>query len=126
MSHVATLFVRSLVVVAMLAAGCSRSEAAPAGTSSAVSAGTVTVASASAASGKTFGSACVEDAECAGAICFHKRLKTGQALGPEHRGGNDPVEHDGYCSMRCDDDGQCPVPPTSGRCGARGMCKRPE
>jgi hypothetical protein len=117
------------LVVAALAAGCSRSQAAPASATSAGSAGSspVAMAAASAASAgaKTFGAACVEDAECAAAVCFHKRLKTGQS-GPEHRGGNDPVERDGYCSMRCDDDSQCPVPPSSGRCGARGMCKRPE
>jgi hypothetical protein len=76
-----------------------------------------------AAAGKPFGAPCVGDAECAGAVCFHKRIK-GPDAGKEHRGGNDPVEHDGYCSLRCSDDADCPVPPTKGRCGARGMCKR--
>jgi hypothetical protein len=83
-----------------------------------------TTASASAAGTKGFGEPCVEDGECAAAVCFHKRLKTAQS-GPERRGGDDAVEHDGYCSLRCSGDGDCPVPPSSGRCGARGMCKRP-
>jgi len=82
-------------------------------------------ATASAASGKAFGAFCVEDSECAGAVCFHKRLKTAES-GPERRGGGDAVEHDGYCSMRCNTDVDCPTPPSNGRCGARGMCKRPE
>jgi hypothetical protein len=76
-------------------------------------------------SAKAFGAYCVEDTECASAVCFHKRLKTGNS-GPEHRGANDPVEHDGYCSILCNSDADCPVPPTNGRCGARGMCKRPQ
>jgi hypothetical protein len=112
----------SLLLATMLAAtGCSRSEAAPASGASASSPS----GSSSPTGLKAFGASCVEDGECKDAVCFHKRLKTGQS-GPEHRGGNDAVEHDGYCSIRCDGDGQCPVPPTNGRCGARGMCKRPE
>ncbi|HEX8794152.1 MAG TPA: hypothetical protein VF765_24585 [Polyangiaceae bacterium] len=75
--------------------------------------------------GKTFGAYCVEGGECASTVCFHKRLKTGNP-GPERRGADDAVEHDGYCSMSCNSDADCPVPPTNGRCGARGMCKRPE
>jgi hypothetical protein len=76
--------------------------------------------------GKAFGEACVTDQECAGAVCFHKRLK-GPDAGRETRdAGAEPVEHDGYCSMSCNTDADCPVPPTRGRCGARGMCKRPE
>jgi hypothetical protein len=74
---------------------------------------------------KAFGAPCVEDAQCAGGVCFHKRLK-GPDAGKERRGGDDPVEHDGYCSLRCNDDADCPVPLTKGRCGARGMCKRPD
>jgi hypothetical protein len=74
--------------------------------------------------GKAFGELCVEDQECAGAVCFHKRLK-GADSGPERRGGGDAVEHDGYCSLRCNTDADCPTPPSNGRCGARGMCKRP-
>jgi hypothetical protein len=58
-------------------------------------------------------------------VCFHKRLK-GPDAGKERRGSDDAVEHDGYCSIRCNDDADCPVPPTKGRCGARGMCKRPD
>ncbi len=76
-------------------------------------------------SAKAFGAFCVDDAECAGGVCFHKRLKTAES-GPERRGGGDAVEHDGYCSMRCAADADCPTPPSNGRCGARGMCKRPE
>jgi hypothetical protein len=67
----------------------------------------------------------VEDRDCASAVCFHKRLKTGNQ-GPERRGADDAVEHDGYCSISCNSDADCPSPPTNGRCGARGMCKRPE
>ena len=74
--------------------------------------------------GKPFGAFCVVDGECAGGACFHKRLK-GPDAGPERRASDDPVEHDGYCSLRCNDDADCPVPPSSGRCGARGLCKRP-
>jgi hypothetical protein len=80
---------------------------------------------ASAGGARAFGAFCVEDGECSGAVCFHKRVKTA-ASGPERRGGGDAVEHDGYCSMRCETDADCPTPPSNGRCGARGMCKRPE
>jgi hypothetical protein len=73
---------------------------------------------------KPFGAFCVVDTECAGGVCFHKRLK-GPDAGRERRDADDAVEHDGYCSLRCNDDKDCPVPPSSGRCGARGMCKRP-
>jgi hypothetical protein len=114
-----------LAAAVLSLAACSRSEAAPAASTTASSAATTATAVSSSAGLKAFGSSCVDDAECRDAVCFHKRLKTGQS-GPEHRGGNDAVEHDGYCSIRCDDDAQCPVPPSSGRCGARGMCKRPE
>ena len=75
--------------------------------------------------GKASGEACVTDPDCASDVCFHKRLK-GADAGRETRDGGEPVEHDGYCSMSCNDDGDCPVPPTRGKCGARGMCKRPE
>jgi hypothetical protein len=106
----------------VLLAACSRDEAKPAeGTKASVP---PPVASPAAAP-KPFGAFCVEDGECAGAVCFHKRLKTTQS-GPETRDGGDPVEHDGYCSMRCNGDADCPSPPSNGRCGARGMCKRPE
>jgi hypothetical protein len=78
-----------------------------------------------ASAGKPFGAPCVADSECAGAVCFHKRLK-GPDAGKERRGADEAVEHDGYCSLKCNDDADCPVPPTKGRCGARGMCKRPD
>ena len=81
---------------------------------------------ASAAGAKAFGAACVADAECAGGVCFHKRIK-GPDAGKERRGAHSEAEeHDGYCSLRCDKDADCPVPPTRGKCGARGMCKRSE
>jgi hypothetical protein len=113
--------------------GCSRSdttsrEASATPKVAPAAASVAAVASASVVDGsaaKSFGAACVEDAECAGGVCFHKRLK-GPDAGKERRGADDPVERDGYCSMRCDDDADCPVPPTKGRCGARGMCKRPD
>lgn len=129
--HVAWLAWLVTMFVATL--GCSRSHAAEAGqpspTNSAAT-GASPVPSASSASPtpagpKAFGVACVDDSECQGGVCFHKRLKTARSS-PERRGADDPVEHDGYCSIRCDDDSQCPVPLTKGRCGARGMCKRPD
>ncbi len=80
---------------------------------------------ASVVSGKAFGAACVGDSECAEGVCFHKRIKAPDA-GKERRGANEAVQHDGYCSLRCTDDADCPVPPTKGRCGARGMCKKPD
>jgi hypothetical protein len=119
-----------LAVALATTLGCSRSQAAQGGQPSATTSaarGAVPVVSATPAPAapKAFGVECVEDSECQGGVCFHKRLKTAESS-PERRGANDPVEHDGYCSIRCDDDSQCPVPPTKGRCGARGMCKRPE
>lgn len=117
-----------LGLVALLATGCSRAKASP------IEPAAVTSAAATAPPGappgdagarKAFGEHCVEDAECSGSVCFHKRLK-GPDAGHERRGSNEAVEHDGYCSMKCDDDSDCPVPPTKGKCGARGMCKRPE
>jgi hypothetical protein len=121
---------RQAVVAALvlLATGaCSREKAAPAdaATAAVAVASATPGASASAGGAKAFGAFCVEDSECAGAVCFHKRLKTA-ASGPERRGGGDAVEHDGYCSMSCNTDADCPSPPSNGRCGARGMCKRPE
>jgi hypothetical protein len=72
---------------------------------------------------KPFGVPCVEDAECAGGVCFHKRIK-GADAGPERRDVHpEAEEHDGFCSMHCDSDTDCPTPPTRGKCGARGMCK---
>jgi hypothetical protein len=117
---------RLVLVTALVLLGCSRGHGAAVDGGSA-SPVTSTAASSSQA-GKSFGAFgayCVEDRECASAVCFHKRLKTG-SQGPEQRGANDPVEHDGYCSMSCNSDADCPAPPTNGRCGARGMCKRPE
>lgn len=113
-----------LVLVAVLAMlGCSRSHgtAVDGGSSSPVP----SASDSPTAAGKGFGAYCVEDHECASAVCFHKRLKRGNQE-PEHRGADDAVEHDGYCSMSCNSDADCPAPPTNGRCGARGMCKRPE
>ncbi len=72
-----------------------------------------------------FGAPCLADNQCAGAACFHKRIK-GPDAGRETRTSDGPVEREGYCSLRCNDDSDCPVPPTRGRCGARGMCKRAE
>ena len=79
-----------------------------------------------AAAQKSFGEPCVLDAECAGAACFHKRVKGEHAARESRDAGEEAVERDGYCSIRCRDDAECPVPPTRGKCGARGMCKRPE
>ena len=106
---------------------CTRDKPAPVDDARAVvaTASATPAPSGSAASAKAFGAFCVDDGECADGVCFHKRLKTA-ASGPERRGGGEAVEHDGYCSMRCAKDADCPTPPSSGRCGARGMCKRPE
>jgi hypothetical protein len=128
-----------LALAALAAFGCSRGNASPLESSAAASA-TVPARDApvpaispvvprssldglDASSAKPFGAPCVGDAECAGGVCFHKRLK-GPDAGKERRGSNDAVEPGGYCSLRCNDDADCPVPPTRGKCGARGMCKR--
>ncbi|HEX3342946.1 MAG TPA: hypothetical protein VHS09_00185 [Polyangiaceae bacterium] len=119
----------ALVALALLATtACKHAPPAPAGGASlreAPSASATPAASSSAAGTKAFGAFCVEDGECAAAVCFHKRIKTAGS-GPERRGGGDALEHDGYCSIRCSSDADCPTPPSNGRCGARGMCKRPE
>ncbi len=117
----------ALIAGTALLVGCARSQAAvPSPTAdSGAQASAVPAPAAAPAARKPFGEACVDDSECAGAVCFHKRLKT-PGMDAEHKGSRDAVERDGYCSLHCDDDSQCPVPPTSGRCGARGMCKRPE
>lgn len=114
---------RLSLVAALVLIGCTRSHGVAVDGGSA-SAGPTAAASATPA-GKTFGAYCEEDRECASSVCFHKRLKTGNQ-GPERRDADDALEHDGYCSMSCNSDADCPVPPTKGRCGARGMCKRPE
>ena len=83
--------------------------------------------SAESGSGKPFGAPCVGDAECAGGACFHKHVHDmhGAAeAGHEHKSDNDAVQADGYCSIRCTDDTDCPVPPTAGKCGGRGLCKQ--
>jgi hypothetical protein len=77
--------------------------------------------------GRPFGAPCVTDAECAAGACFHKHVHDSHGAadgGHEHKIANEPVDADGYCSLRCSDDGDCPVPPTAGRCGGRGMCKK--
>jgi hypothetical protein len=111
----------------LVTVGCTRGKSTP--TDGAMPTVVTASATASASTGpggaKAFGAFCVDDAECSGAVCFHKRLKTAES-GPERRGSADAVEHDGYCSMRCNSDADCPTPPSNGRCGARGMCKRPE
>jgi hypothetical protein len=119
------MVVAALVLVVLGA--CTREKPTPAeGAKAAVATASATAsASASVGGAKAFGTFCVEDSECGGAVCFHKRVKTAES-GPERRGGGDAVEHDGYCSMRCNADSDCPTAPSNGRCGARGMCKRPE
>jgi hypothetical protein len=124
----------SLAIVSLalfVGAACSRSSSPPAPsiTSPADSVHPASIApaaspAASAIAG-TFGAACVTDDDCGTHVCFHKRVKQPDA-GRERRGDDGPVEHDGYCSMKCQRDEECPVPPTKGKCGARGMCKRAE
>jgi hypothetical protein len=118
----------TLLVAAALAIACSRAPTPSQETvdASGVGRAGISAPSANRADAKPFGEACVADTECAGGVCFHKRLK-GPDTGPERRdAGFEPVEHDGYCSIKCDTDNDCPVPPTRGKCGARGMCKRPD
>jgi hypothetical protein len=114
------------VLVAVAPAGCSRASTAPDVRPVASTTPATAPASASAATGGTFGAFCVDNSACASGVCFHKRVK-GANPTPERRGAKDEVvEHDGYCSMHCNADSDCPTPPSSGRCGARGMCKRAE
>jgi len=63
-----------------------------------------------------FGGACTTANDCADGRCFHK-----------HVAGSDAgaVEAQGYCTLPCESDGDCPAPPTRGKCGGRRMCKRP-
>jgi hypothetical protein len=118
------IYAALLLLTSSLPFGCSRAHGTSVDGGSPSPPGSTAAATPS-TSAKAFGAYCVEDTECASAVCFHKRLKTGNQ-GPEHRGANDAVERDGFCSMSCNSDADCPVPPTNGRCGARGMCKRPE
>jgi hypothetical protein len=120
------------VLVLMLAlAGCSRSNAASRTESSPLAAADAAqrppTPAQDAGTGKPFGASCTSDEECAARACFHKHVHdvhgTAEA-GHEHKGADDAVQADGYCSIRCSDDGDCPVPPTAGHCGGRGMCKR--
>ncbi len=127
----------AVVAVTLGLVGCSRRDASstridPASTPSApraipeaASASPAPVAVSDASTAKPFGALCVTDADCGASVCFHRRIK-GADAGHERRDSGEAVEHDGYCSIRCDDDADCPVPPTKGKCGARGMCKRPE
>ncbi len=119
-----------LFLVLLVAAAChTKSRAVEGGAVGAPSGASVpdgAVARASDRAPPPFGAPCVADADCATGVCFHKRLKV-PGIGRETRdGGDGPVEREGYCSIRCRDDGDCPVPPTKGKCGARGMCKRAE
>jgi hypothetical protein len=116
---------KAFLLGALALLGCSRSQSPAADGSAPTASPAISPAIGSAVAGKSFGEHCLEDGECAAAVCFHKRLKSANAA-PERRGASDPVERDGYCSMSCKSDEDCPVPPTSGRCGARGMCKRIE
>jgi hypothetical protein len=116
----------SLLALAVLLPACSRSGAQAEGSDAGASATHDAAIVALAAAQKAFGAPCVADAECAGSVCFHKRVKGEHAAHEARDAGDEAVERDGYCSLRCSDDAQCPVPPTRGKCGARGMCKRPD
>ncbi len=117
--------IRTGILLSWLALAACRTSASPAPSPSASVKAAVRIEPSRTAA-KTFGEPCVTDAECAAAVCFHKRLK-GPDSGAERRDAqSEPVEQDGYCSMSCNTDADCPVPPTRGKCGARGMCKRPE
>ena len=115
---------RTLLALMVLLPACSRSGAqadrSDAGAFATRDAAVLTAAQ------KPFGEPCVSDSECAGAVCFHKRVKGEHAAREARDAGDEAIERDGYCSIRCRDDAECPVPPTRGKCGARGMCKRLE
>jgi hypothetical protein len=119
---------KTAFVLAVLLAACSRAPASPPASNSADSAIAAPDPPRPVArtAEKAFGDSCVEDAECAARVCFHKRAKGADAGRERPDAGNEAVEHDGYCSMHCREDSDCPVPLTRGKCGARGMCKRPE
>ncbi len=126
----------AIVVLTFALAGCSRSQAAPRPDTESSALGTSArrdpaVTASEAGPPRPFGAPCVTDAECAAGACFHRHAHGATDAGHDRRGKSegsegtaDPVEADGYCSIRCSDDGECPVPPTSGRCGGRGMCKK--
>src|SRR5580658_1344647 len=105
--------VAACAAMALCLAGCSRKASESIEPSALASAAVTVAAGPDAATGKPFGAYCVADSEGAGGVCFHKRLKVPDA-GKERRGADDPVEHDGYCSLRCNDDADCPVPLTKG------------
>jgi hypothetical protein len=118
---------QTVLVGAIVVAGCARktSGAPVTGDAGGTSVASVAALDGGVTSARGFGESCLEDVECAAGVCFHKRLKVPGAA-PEHRGANEAVERDGYCSLRCRADADCPVPLTRGKCGARGMCKRSE
>jgi hypothetical protein len=117
------------LALAVALAGCSRSQSASPPENA--EAGSATPGAQVAKAKQPFGGACVADGECASGACFHKHThdKGGQAAaqasgGHEHAGNDDSLQADGYCSIKCEEDSECPNPPTSGHCGGRGMCKR--
>jgi hypothetical protein len=115
--------VRTAAVVLVLVGACSRGDAAPAPAPAAATPIPTPTAPPALA---TFGSPCVADSDCPSHVCFHKRLKAPDSGRERREAEGEALDHDGYCSIHCNDDPDCPVPPTRGRCGARGMCKRPD
>ncbi len=117
---------QTLLALMVLLPACSRSgaHADPSGAAASTTHDAAIVPLAAAQ--KAFGAPCVVDAECGGSVCFHRRVKGAHAAHETRDAAGEVVERDGYCSIRCSDDAECPVPPTRGRCGARGMCKRPD
>jgi hypothetical protein len=55
---------------------------------------------------RAFGAACDNDKECASGVCSKGK-------------------RNGFCSMKCEADSDCPNPPTAGACNGRGFCKKP-
>jgi hypothetical protein len=55
---------------------------------------------------KGFGASCDGDGECASGVCSKGK-------------------RNGFCSLKCDADADCPSPPTAGACNGRGFCKKP-
>lgn len=55
---------------------------------------------------RAFGAACENDAECTSGVCSKGK-------------------RNGFCSLKCEADSDCPNPPTAGACNGRGFCKKP-
>lgn len=109
------MFARIAAVVATLAVAALLAQARPDGPSQRVSKLAAVVradspdmtAAAPAPEGpRAFGAPCDDDKECASGVCSKGK-------------------RNGFCSMKCGSDADCPNPPTAGACNGRGFCKKP-